>query len=155
MNGSELSDLMRNGELKAQLLVHARRYSKNTETQEEYIQDAWLRIANERGGLSIDHYEEEGRKAIKAAYYRGRYRVQKNKAENLYSKGEGVPKTAIPLVRGRWLDTKPEKLDPWYYDGEWLDLGLDKNHYATQRFYRIILPAVLSSHVRAAVPFRD
>ena len=154
MTGQSLAELMRDDGLKAALAKHARRYSRNVETQEEYIQDAWERIANERGGLSVDHYEEEGRKAIKATYDRSRYHVRKKTTQNPNSKGEGIPKTAIPLVRGRWLDTKPEKLDPWYYDGEWLDLGLDKNHYATQRFYRIILPAVLSSHVRAAVPFR-
>lgn len=139
MEGMEIAKLMMDSELKAALAKHARRYSSNVEDQEEFIDDAWIRIAEKREGMTMEYYEDEGRKAIQAAYMRNHYRVYINSTENVNGISERpaqIPKNAIPLGNGRYLCPEPEKLDSWYYEGEWLDYGLEKD-CTVRRFYRI------------------
>ena len=78
MTGEQLAELMIDDGMKAVLAKHARRYSKRIENQEEFIQDAWLRIANQDAGLTHGFYGEQGRKAIYASWKR-RYRRRVDK----------------------------------------------------------------------------
>lgn len=78
MTGAEIATLMQNSELKRAIHKIARRYSKRIEDIEEYIQDAWLRIAACEEG-DKDHYCKEALRAIRNAYERKRYVVGKKK----------------------------------------------------------------------------
>jgi hypothetical protein len=127
MTGEYLAELMSNNELKGILAKHARRYSKRVENQEEYIQDAWIRIADEPDGRTIEHYGEQGRKAIKASYDRYWYSVRKKTIANPngisvtgkeIKKKAKLPRSAIHLYRDKHLDTKPQTLDWQYYEGQ-------------------------------------
>jgi hypothetical protein len=140
MTGERLAALMIDKRLNAALAKVARRYSKDIQDQEEYIQDAWIRIAEQQDDMSLEYYENQGRLSIKAAYYRKRYgNVQKKTSDNLYGISDRtIPRDAIPLGRGRYLCPKPEKLSSWYYDKEWEEYGLDKN-YQVVSYYEIIV----------------
>ena len=126
MTGRYLAELMNDSKLKQAISKHARRYSSRVETQEEYIQDAWLRISKQQEGLPIDAYSQEAGRAIVAAYMRSRYDsdVKKKSPKNL--NGNGIrevrdPRKWVDLGRGRYLSRQHETLDSWYYPGEWDD----------------------------------
>jgi hypothetical protein len=126
MDGDNVAELMKNSWLNEALAKHARRYSKRVEDQEEYIQDAWLRIAEKPSGKTLKYYEEQGGKAIVASYMRQRYQnnVKKKKAQNLNgisATGEDAkppPKRAFHVYANKYLDSKPKTLDWQYYDGQ-------------------------------------
>lgn len=120
----------------------ARRYTKNTEDIEEYMDDAWMRIAECHADKTSEYYEREMHRAVRASYQR-RYRVYADRAENVNGisespKSNSIPRNALPLGRGRYLKYKPEKLSSWYYDGEWRDYGLQKEGVQVRTFYEIV-----------------
>ena len=122
MTGKYLAELMNDSKLKQAISKHARRYSSRVETQEEYIQDAWLRISRQQEGMGLEFYSDEARRAINAS--RERVRVQKKSAKNLH--GNSIrevrdPRKWVDLGRGRYLSRQHETLDSWYYPGEWDD----------------------------------
>ena len=79
MEGLEISKLMLDKGLKGLLAKHSRRYSSCIEDQEEYIQDAWIRIATLKADMAQEYYGEQGRKAIVTAYWKRRRRRVSNK----------------------------------------------------------------------------
>jgi len=145
MTGERLAQLMIDPHMKAIVHKAARRYTKCPEDQEEYMQDAWMRIAGCDDDKSDEYLETQGKLAIKASYYRKRYsNVQKEIPQNLYGISvrtvpKRVPRDALALGRGRYLLRKPEKLSSWYYDGEWKDYGLDKDGVQVRTFYQIVV----------------
>ena len=118
--------------MKAALAKHARRYSKRIENQEEFIQDAWLRIAKQQSDMIEGYYSEQGRKAMHASYMRRwkRKSVHQNstqKVNGISREGIHIPR-AIYLGRGRYLCQKADiedKVDEslsgtsWYHVDEW------------------------------------
>lgn len=127
MTGEELSKLMRDKWLCAELAKHARRYSKRVEDQEEYIQDAWLRIAKEPGGKELHWYSDEGGRQMRRSYQNKRYDVRKQNgyiSNGISVTGKEVkkkaklPRGAIHLYRNKHLDPKPETLDWQFYTGQ-------------------------------------
>lgn len=145
MTGERLVELMQNKRMKQVVYKAARRYTKCPEDIEEYMDDAWMRIADCNDDKTDEYYERQARLAIKASYYRKRYAgsVQKTERRNLYGISESpkckrIPRNALPLGHGRYLHYKPEKLSKWYYDGEWRDYGLDKNNVQVMAFYEIV-----------------
>ena len=126
MTGSKLAELMIDTNMKCAVADVARRYTNCIEDQEEYIQDAWLYIADKcHDDASDAGLEKAALRGIRNAYQRKRYRVAKKPPEKSNSKGEGqkkisVPRGAVGLGRGRHILPKREKLDSWYYDGEWV-----------------------------------
>jgi hypothetical protein len=123
MTGEELARLMENEYMQGALAKHARRYSKSIEDQEEYIQDAWLRISQKPGDKTFEYYEEQGRKAIHAANMR-KWRVHAKKKRNVNGisvTGKDTkppPKRAWYLGFYRWFDPEKETIDWEYYDGQ-------------------------------------
>lgn len=149
MTGEELARLMVNDAMKAALAKHARRYSKRVEDQEEYIQDAWLRISGLHGDKTFEYYEEQGRKAIKVSYElkrRKRWRewsVQQKSAEMLHGYSEGhsqkPPHDSIQIDHNKYLKRKPERLSAWYYSGEWDEYGYAEEEIARSEWFQIIV----------------
>lgn len=144
MTGEELARLMVNDAMKAALAKHARRYSKRVEDQEEYIQDAWLRISGLHGDKTFEYYEEEGRRAILASWQRARRsRVYTEKAQNVYGYSEGhskkPPHDSIQIDHNKYLKRKPERLSAWYYSGEWDEYGYAKEEIARSEWFQIIV----------------
>ena len=145
MTGEQLVGLMRDNHMRRIVHRAARRYTKCPEDIEEYMDDAWMRIADCHPDKSAEYYERQARMAIRAAYQRKRYwSVKEIPDKNLNGISESptpnvVPKNAIPLGRGRYLKYKPEKLSQWYYDGEWEEYGLDKNSVQVRSFYEIVV----------------
>jgi len=142
MTGEEIAVLMTRECMRQELSKHARRYTRRIEDQEEYIQDAWIRIATLGGGMTNEYYGEQGRKAIVASYWRRRRSVSINASQ--YANGISketifIPENAIDLGRGRYLLREAEKLSRWYYEGEWTEYGLEKSDCSPTRFYRIIV----------------
>ena len=136
MTGEELARLMVNRVLKATIAQHARRYSKDVENQEEFIQDAWFRISKHPGGQSVEYYGEQGRKAIEAEYRRRYRRVDTRRLKNVNGisttgkeavKKTPVPKRAIHLYLNKHLDPKPEILDWEFYKGHEADVNAERN----------------------------
>jgi len=148
MTGEELAKLMVNDAMKAALAKHARRYSKRVEDQEEYIQDAWLRISGLHDDKTFEYYEEQGRLAIKASYYR-EWRaghkpiVHDNNKANVYGYSEGhskkPPHDSIQIDHNKYLKRKPERLSAWYYSGEWDEYGYAKEEVARSEWFQIII----------------
>lgn len=126
MTGAELAGLMNNKSLNHAISKHARRYSSLVEDQEEYIQEAWLRISKQESGKEISFYENESRKATHALWKKVyRSRVDIKSGGNVHGnsiRGKWNPKKYISLGRGRYLKKERETLIGWYYHEEWLDL---------------------------------
>ena len=126
MTGQYLAGLMNDSKLKQAISKHARRYSSRVETQEEYIQDAWLRISKQQEGLAVSEYSNEARKAIYASYLRAWREADVFKKGVKNENGNGIrevrdPRKWVDLGRGRYLSRQHETLDSWYYPGEWDD----------------------------------
>lgn len=130
MTGREIAELMQNKDLKFRLAKHARRYSSCIEDQEEYIQDAWIRIATLKADMDNEYYGEQGRKAMEASY-RKEYRqnVDKKSSKNVNGISitgkdikKKIPERAIQLQANKYLDPKPETLDWQYYEGQEQDV---------------------------------
>lgn len=140
MTGEKLVELMGNSELKEELAKHARRYSKDIEDQEEYIQDAWLRIAEHPDGRDLEYYAEQGRKEVYNSYHK---QYRKDVAIKNDKNGNGIsttgkdakppPKRAVNLYRNKYLDTKYRTLDWQYYEGQ--EKELDENAHLSARWY--------------------
>ena len=131
MEGLEIARLMNNRDLKSRLATHARRYSSVIEDQEEYIQDAWLRISTLNADMENEYYGEQGRKAMKATYDRRRYHVRKEKPRNpngisVTEKDikKKIPDRAIRLERNKYFDPTHEMLDWQFYKGQEDELRL-------------------------------
>jgi len=144
MTGEQLADLMTNDYLKGSLARHARRYSKRVEDQEEYIQDAWIRISQQPGDKTLEYYEEQGRKAILASWQKARrQRVYTKKPRNVYGDNEGKskkpPRNSVQIDRNKYLMQKPHRLSAWYYHGEWDDYGYAKDEIARSEWFQIIV----------------
>ena len=124
MTGTELTILMKNGKLKHAICKHARRYSSLIEDQEEYIQEAWFRIAQQDNGLGLEFYEKEALRAIRNTYERYRYSVGKKKPQNPNGnsiEGKRDSRKYLDIGRGKYINKKYETLDGWYYREEWRD----------------------------------
>jgi hypothetical protein len=128
MDGAEVAELMKNSCLNNELAKHARRYSKRIEDQEEYIQDAWLRISQHDAGKTVEYYEEQGRKAIVASYWRRYRNVSKKGRQNangISVTGEDAkppPKRAIHVYANKYVDSKHTTIDWQYYEGQEEDI---------------------------------
>lgn len=119
----------------------ARRFTKCPEDQEEYVNDAWMRICEAPAGKRAEFYGNVAQKAIRAAYMRKRY-VPASVKKNLNGISEDVkiPRSGLKLLgRDRYLVLKPEKLSSWYYHGEWAEYGLPKDGYQVRTFYKIVV----------------
>ena len=143
MTGEQLVGLMRDKHMRRIVHRAARRYTKCPEDIEEYMDDAWMRIAECHADKTPEYYANHARRAVHASYMQ-RWRVHAEKAQNVNGISESptpnvVPKNAIPLGRGRYLKYKPEKLSQWYYDGEWKEYGLDKDAVQVRSFYEIVV----------------
>ncbi|MGV0982809.1 MAG: hypothetical protein ACOYB0_10660 [Polynucleobacter sp.] len=121
----------------------SRRYTRIIEEQEEYSQEALLRVAdrckdNDEWSIILD----EARRAIKAAYDRKRYHVRKHNASNPNGYIEGTCKKRIAvkdLGHARYLTVKPLKITPWYYAPEWVEYGLRKDSIRPIEYQLIIV----------------
>lgn len=140
MEGAAIAELMLNGDLRKTIHRIAKRYTRNREDQEEFAQDAWLRIAGCTGDKTYDFYCEEARRAINAARMRKAYSVQKKNGKNLHGYSEGVkeiPKDAKELYRNKYIGSKPVKLSEFLYDEECEQYGLTKSDLRYFSFYEI------------------
>jgi len=120
----------------------ARRYTKNTLDREEYVSDAWVRLAELPSDRTAEFYQEHIEKAIRASYQRKRDRGQsyvKKSLNGISREPKKIPRDAVSLGRGRWLRTEAETLDGWYYHGEWEEYGLNKGDLHGFQFYEIVV----------------
>lgn len=141
MTGEELVALMRDRSMSRAVYKAARRYTKNPEDIEEYMDDAWMRIAECHADKTHDYYTRQARRAVHASYMQ-KWRVHTEKAQNVNGISDSPksrPRNALDLGRGRYLKYKPEKLSQWYYDGEWREYGLDKDSVQVRTFYEIVV----------------
>jgi Ni/Co efflux regulator RcnB len=144
MTGKRIAELMMDGDVKQMIARVARRRSRCIEDQEEYIADAWVRISEKcEDDSTIETIEHEAGRGIHNAFRRGRYVTMKDAAKRTYT-GESltetkVPKDALPLERNRYLLRKPEKMSSWYYVGEWLEYGLEKDSMTVRTIHQIIV----------------
>ena len=113
MTGDELVKLMRDPAMKHAVYKAARRHTRSIEDIEEYMDDAWMRIADCDSGKDEEYYATQAFRAINAAYMRKRY-VEGKKPHFLNGnskKGiEKPPRDSIELGRGRYLLIKHDKL---------------------------------------------
>ena len=145
MTGQRLAELMMDPHIKRVVARAARRYTKCVEDQEEYIGDAWIRIAGCEDDASVESIEHAARRGVKNAYDRRRYMsVRKIEAVNPNCISVDHPsnyrrRDLLPLGRGRYLVRTPEKLSSWYYHGEWEEYGLPKDGMQVMTFYKIVM----------------
>jgi len=146
MTGERLAKLMMDSYMKEEIAKIARRYTSDIQDQEEYIQDAWLRIAESGDDRTNDFYLQEALRAIRNHYQRKRYSLNVVKitpsnsngiSEGMYKKQ--VPKNARHLYGNKYLITTPQKLSSWYYEGEWDEYGIDKDSMRVFSFYEIVI----------------
>ena len=145
MTGEELVSLMQDRSMSRAVYKAARRYTKCPEDIEEYMDDAWMRIAEAEANRDPEYYQRQAQRATHASWKR-KYRagVDKKATPNVHGISESPmqekpPRNAINLGRGRYLKIKPEKLSQWYYDGEWKDYGLDRDGVQVTTFYEIVV----------------
>jgi hypothetical protein len=140
MTERHIAALMAEPEWNRMVMKIARRYASSIEDQEQYAQDALLRVAAKCSDTTChDELKVEAARAIDAAYRRKRY-VEKKRRDNLHSISRwALEKRCIDLGRGRLLDPVPEKMESWYYWPEWAELGLNPTCMQIKDFYRIIL----------------
>ena len=116
MTGSKLAELMIDTNMMRMVAKAARRMSRRVEDQEEYIQDAWVRIAKCPDDSSIEHLENEARRGIKAAQMRRlreKWGYHKKPPENVAGNSIGGPINRlkyIELGRGRYLKRDHEHI---------------------------------------------
>jgi hypothetical protein len=120
----------------------ARRYTRLIEEQEEYTQEALLRVADKC--CDCDNNEiikKEASLAISAAYQRKRYHVMKMKGDNHNGTIEGCKQKlkVRDLGHERYLTIKAIKLSPWYFAPEWLEYGLRKDSIRPTEYQLIIV----------------
>ena len=127
MTGSKLAELMIDTTMKRMVAKAARRRSKCVETQEEYIQDVWLRFAKCPDDSSVEFLEHEARRAVKASQMRmlrTKWGGHKKPPENVAGISvtengkKKLPRGAIHLYQNKYLDPDPESLDWQYYEGQ-------------------------------------
>lgn len=139
MTGARIAEIMRDPEMTAFLFKCARRWSKNIEDQEEYVQEGYLRISRScEDDTPVAIIHEIGNKAIFNAY-RKRWRSDSKKRQ---AKGISIYKDSrktVDLGRGRYLLRKYEILDPWYYHEEPDELGLDSWDFVAFCYYQILI----------------
>jgi len=68
MDTSEFFDLHSNVELRLYISRQARRHSRHYDIQQDYRQEAWMRIGLCEGGADIEFYKCQALRAIQAAY---------------------------------------------------------------------------------------
>lgn len=139
MTGNELTRLLRDGIIERMLINIAKRYSRNMETREEYAQEGLIRIAKMEPGLPLSEYVEGGSDGMWAAYMRNRRRVYARNGQNVNGISRELPPDAVHLYHNKWIRTRAEKIDGWYYSGEWLDYGLTEGDARRMSFYQIIV----------------
>jgi hypothetical protein len=71
-------ELHTNMELRLYISRQARRHSHNYETQQDYRQEAWMRIGLCEGGADIEFYKCQALRAIQAAYQLRRRKQEMN-----------------------------------------------------------------------------
>lgn len=137
MTERRIVEMIHNAELTSFLFKSARRWTKNQDDQEEYVQDARLRIARDCEDCDgLELLKNVGRKCIEAAY-RKRYRDDDKKGmRNVIGLYKGK---CIALGRGRYLSIKAERLSPWYYIGEWGEICLGRDDVPTFPFNEIFI----------------
>lgn len=147
MTGEELVALMQDKTMRRAVHKAARRYTKCPEDIEEYMDDAWMRIAECHADKTSEYYEAEAKRAVKASQMRRlreRWGDHKKPSDIVVGisespKSKRIPRNALKLGRGRYLQYKPEKLSQWYYDGEWREYGLHKDGMQVRTFYEIVV----------------
>lgn len=141
MRGEYLAKLMQESWLCEELAKHARRYSKRVENQEEYIQDAWLRIAEHQENMDLEYYAEQGARAINAARMRKSRKLSVVHKKKVYSvhgisvtgkDAKPPPKRAIKVYDNKYLDPKHETLDWEYYEGQEADIKARADEWYNQ-----------------------
>ena len=146
MTGERLAQLMTDPTMRRAVAKAARRMTKCVEDQEEYIQDAWVRISGCQDDSSVDHLGKQARNAVYASCMRKRYAlgVKKKTGQNL----NGISRDLLsnykrsdlqPLGRGRYLVLTPEKLDSWYYHKEREEYGLTESGVQVRSYYKIVV----------------
>jgi hypothetical protein len=68
LDGDIFIELWRDKSLRAFIIRQARRHSRYKDVQEDYIQEAWMRIGLCEGGASMEFYRIQALRAIQAAY---------------------------------------------------------------------------------------
>ena len=143
MTGSKLAELMIDTNMKRMVSNAARRRTKCPDDQEEYIQDAWVRISGCPDDSSAEYLEKQAKRAVFAAYQRRRRGYIKQAANVTGISVDHVSNykrsDLEPLGRGRYLVLTPEKLDSWYYHNEWEEYGLTKDGIQVRSFYKIVV----------------
>jgi hypothetical protein len=121
----------------------SRRYTRLIEEQEEYAQEALLRVADRcEDGDSLDVLCDEARRAIQAAYRRRKRRVDMANGHcvNGYIEGSTQRRIAVKdLGNSRYLAIKPIKISPWYFDPEWVEYGLRRDSIKPIEYHLIIV----------------
>jgi hypothetical protein len=120
----------------------SRRYTRLIEEQEEYAQEALLRVADRCADVdSFDILRAEAKRAIEAAYRRRKRHVDKLCAQNVNGYVEGCKQKlkVRDLGHERYLTIKAIKLSPWYFAPEWLEYGLRKDSIRPTEYQLIIV----------------
>jgi predicted ATPase len=140
MNGQRIAELMADKDVMEYARRCARRYARQDEDREEYVQDAFIRLSKEKilDDEPIYAILDEIRRGIHAAYERKRY-VQR---QYLHGYSERLSKKKIKvkdLGHARYLTIKAIKLSPWYFAPEWLEYGLRKDSIRPTEYQLIIV----------------
>jgi hypothetical protein len=118
----------------------SRRYTRLIEEQEEYAQEALLRVADRCADVdSFDTLRAEAKRAIEAAYRRRKRHVDKSNSHNVNGYSIGVKVKVRDLGHSRYLTIKAIKLSPWYFAPEWLEYGLRKDSIRPTEYQLIIV----------------
>jgi hypothetical protein len=78
LDGDKFIEVWNDKELRSYIRQQARRHSKYREVQEDYIQEAWMRIGLCESGASVTFYKIQALRAIQAAYQMTRRKVRYN-----------------------------------------------------------------------------
>jgi hypothetical protein len=93
VTGEEFMTIYGDTALRQYVIDEAKRHSKRLEDQEDFVQEAWLRLSQLEPDRTLEHYREEAYRAIHAIYERDRRRkkalVQKPLIEIVHSKSRG------------------------------------------------------------------
>jgi len=120
----------------------SRRYTRLIEEQEEYAQEALLRVADRCADeASFDILRAEAKRAIEAAYRRRKRHVDKSNSRNVNGYIEGCKQRlkVRDLGHARYLTIKPIKISPWYFAPEWLEYGMRRESIRPIEYQLIIV----------------
>jgi hypothetical protein len=76
MTTEEFFELWADTELRQYIVDQAKRHSRYKENQEDYVQEAWLRLSLCDGGCCNEYYKQQAYNGIQNAYKRARRKLQ-------------------------------------------------------------------------------